>query len=107
MTTAGYLVDGMTCGRCLAKVLEKVRSLSGVTKVALDLVAGGQSPLLVRSGTTLGADAVRGAVESAGFGLLPPRGTEVHPFGDDPAAPEGDAHRDRQGMSFSEGGVHS
>jgi copper chaperone CopZ len=31
MSTASYLVEGMTCGRCVAKVLEKVRALSGVT----------------------------------------------------------------------------
>jgi copper chaperone len=108
MTTAGYLVEGMTCGRCMAKVLEKVRALSGVTKVAMDLVAGGQSPLLVMSGTKLGADVVRGAVESAGFGLLPPGGREVHTRGDGPsAAQEGDADPDRQRMRFSIGGVRS
>jgi copper chaperone len=107
MSTAGYLVEGMTCGRCVAKVLEKVRSLSGVTKVAMDLVAGGQSPLLVMSGTKLGDDVVRGAVESAGFGFLPPRGPEVHPRGDGPSAQEGEADPDRQRMRFSVGGVRS
>jgi copper chaperone len=108
MTTAGYLVEGMTCGRCVAKVLEKVRALSGVTKVAMDLVAGGQSPLLVMSRTKLGADVVRGAVESAGFGFLPPRGPEVRQRGDGPsAAQEGDADPDRQRTRFSIGGVRS
>jgi copper chaperone len=108
MTTAGYLVEGMTCGRCMAKVLETVRSLSGVTKVAMDLVAGGQSPLLVMSGTRLGADVVRGAVESAGFGVLPPRGAEVRKRGDGPsAAREGDADPDRRRTRFSIGGVRS
>ena len=70
MSTAGYLVEGMTCGYCMGKVHEKVRSLPGVTKVAMDLVAGGRSPLLVMSATKVGADAVRKAVKSAGFGLL-------------------------------------
>ena len=70
MSTAGYLVEGMTCGYCMGKVHEKIRSLSGVTKVAMDLVVGGQSPLLVMSETKLGADAVREAVQDAGFGLL-------------------------------------
>jgi copper chaperone CopZ len=55
MSTAGYLVVGLTCRRCLAKVLEKVRSLAGVTNVAMDLGASGLSPLLVMSGTTLAA----------------------------------------------------
>jgi copper chaperone len=106
MSTAGYLVEGMTCGQCVAKVVEKVRSLSGVTKVAMDLVAGGQSPLLVMSGTKLGADVVRGAV-SAGFGFLPPRWPEVGKRGDGPSAQEGDADPDRQKMRFSFGGVRS
>jgi copper chaperone len=108
MTTAGYLVDGMTCGYCMGKVHEKVRSLSGVTKVAMDLVAGGQSPLLVMSGNRLGVDAVRGAVESAGFGLLPRSAAEVHPRGDGPSAQEADTHPDRQQqMRVSVGGVGS
>ena len=107
MSTAGYLVEGMTCGQCMAKVLKKVRSLSGVTKAAMDLVAGGQSPLLVMSRTKLGADVVRGAVESAGFGFLPPGGPEVRKRGDGPFAQEGDADPDRQRMRFSVGGVRS
>jgi len=82
MSTAAYLVEGMTCGYCMGKVHERIRSLSGMTKVAIDLVAGGQSPLLVMSGSKLGADAMRGAVEGAGFGLLRPRGQEEHPDGD-------------------------
>jgi copper chaperone len=107
MSTAGYLVEGMSCGRCVAKVVEKVRALSGVTKVAMDLVAGGQSSLLVMSGTKLGADVVRVAVESAGFGFLPPRGPEVHPRGDGPSAQAGDADPDRQRVWSSIGGVRS
>ena len=67
MSTAGYLVEGITCGQCMAKVLEKVRSLSGVTKVAMDLVAGGQSPLIVTSGTKLGADAPPRSSRRPGF----------------------------------------
>ena len=107
MTTAGYLVEGMTCGYCMGKVHEKVCSLSGVTKVAMDLVAGGQSPLIVTSGTRLGADAVRVAVESAGFGLLPPRGAEVHHHGDGLSTRQGDTHPDSQPMRSPMGGVSS
>ena len=77
MSTAGYLVEGLTCGKCLAKVLEKVRLLAGVTNVAMDLNTRGQSTLLVLSGTKLGAPVLREAVESVGFGLLPPRGRVV------------------------------
>ena len=96
MSTAGYLVEGMTCGYCMGKVHEKVRSLSGVTKVAMDLGTAGQSPLLVMSGTKLGAEAVRDAVESAGFGLLPPRGQELRPHGDDASPQRSETRPDRQ-----------
>ncbi len=107
MSTAGYLVEGLTCGKCMAEVLEKVRSLAGVTNVAMDLNTRGQSPLLVMSGTTLGAPVVREAVESAGFGLLPPRGAEVRPPGDGASTQEGDTHPDRQRMLSSIGGVRA
>jgi len=77
MTTAIYAVEGLKCEYGMAKVLENVRSLSGVTRVAMDLIRGGQSPLMVRSRTKLVAEAVRSAVENAGFGLLAPRGSGV------------------------------
>ena len=70
MPTSMYAVEGMVCESCMAAVVENVQSLSGVTVVAMDLVTGGQSPLLVTSGTTLGADSVRHAVEHVGFGVL-------------------------------------
>jgi len=69
MRTAMYAVVGVVCDSCISAVLENVHSLSGVSVVAMDLGTGGESPLLVRSGTTLGADAVRDAVERVGFGL--------------------------------------
>lgn len=68
MSTAMYAVEGMMCESCMAGVLENVHALSGVTVVAMDLVAGGQSPLIVTSGTKLGADAVRDAIELVSFG---------------------------------------
>lgn len=77
MTTAIYAVEGLKGEYGMAKVLENVRSLSGVTHVAMDLIKGGQSPLMVRSRTKLVANAVRSAVENAGFSLLAPRGSEV------------------------------
>ena len=69
MPTSMYAVEGMVCESCMAAVLENVHSLSGVTVVAMDLVRGGQSPLIVTSGTKLGADEVRDAVEHVGFGV--------------------------------------
>ena len=96
MTTAMYAVEGMVCESCMAAVLENVHSLSGVTVVAMDLVAGGQSPLFVTSGTKLGPDAVRDAVEHVGFGVLRPKGPEVGGRGNSPADAAGDIHPDRE-----------
>jgi len=63
-----YTVEGMMFEPCMAAVLENVHALSGVTLVAMDLVAAGQSPLIVTSGTKLGADAVGDAIELVSFG---------------------------------------
>ena len=95
MTTAMYAVDGIVCEACMAAVLEHVQSLSGVTVVAMDLVSGGQSPLIVTSGTKLGPDAVRGAVEHAGFDILSPKGPDLLDDGNSPATRDGNNHSDR------------
>lgn len=105
MNTTIYAVEGLTCGDCLAEVLETVHSLPGVTDVAMDLVTGGQSPLIVTSGTKLGADEVREAVESAGFRSRPPRGRRVRRSADSAFTTERDTHPAREGKRFSMGGV--
>jgi len=107
MTTAIYAVEGLTCGYCMAEVLENVHSLSGVTDVAMDLVTDGQSPLTVMSMTKLGADAVREAVERAGFDLIAVEGPEVRGRRDSPFTWDGHIHRDREFVTSSLGGVRS
>jgi len=107
MSTALYAVEGLACESCMAAVQERVQSLSGVTVVAMDLVAGGRSPLIVTSGTKLGGDAVRDAVEHVGFGVLHPRGPEVGGRGSGPGPWEGDTHPDRQPMMSPSGGLSS
>jgi len=57
----------------MAAVLENVHSISGVTVAAMDLVSGGRSPLIVTGTTTVGANAIRDAVEHVGFGVPSPR----------------------------------
>ncbi|SDC74418.1 Copper chaperone CopZ [Geodermatophilus telluris] len=64
MSTASYTVVGMTCGHCVSAVTEEVGGLPGVTDVAVDLASGG---LTVTSDTPLDDDAVRAAVEEAGY----------------------------------------
>jgi copper chaperone len=67
MTTATYTVSGMTCGHCVAAVTEELSQLPGVERVDVDLVAGGESAVVVTSAEPLAADAVRGAVDEAGY----------------------------------------
>jgi len=64
VTTASYTVVGMTCGHCVGAVTEEVSSLPGVTAVDVDLASGG---LTVTSDAPVGDDAVRAAVQEAGY----------------------------------------
>lgn len=71
-TTARYTVSGMTCGHCVSAVTEEVSSLPGVEAVGVDLVAGGDSTVTVASREPLAEQAVRDAVEEAGYQLTGP-----------------------------------
>ncbi|NEM05559.1 heavy-metal-associated domain-containing protein [Geodermatophilus normandii] len=64
MSTATYTVSGMTCQHCVSAVTEEVSGLPGVTDVQVDLAGGG---LTVTSDAPLDDDAVRAAVEEAGY----------------------------------------
>jgi copper chaperone len=66
MSTATYTVTGMTCGHCVSSVTEEVTALPGVTDVEVELETG----RLTVTGEA-DADAVRGAVEEAGYALAP------------------------------------
>ena len=66
MTVQSYTVNGMTCGHCVASVTEEITELDGVTDVAIDLPTGAVS---VTSVEPLDDDAVRAAVEEAGYQL--------------------------------------
>ena len=107
MTTAMFAVEGMICESCMAAVLEKVHSLSGVTDVAMDLVTGGRSPLIVTSEIKLGVDAVREAVENVGFDLKAAGGPGVRKRDASPSTQDGDTRTDRERMTASIGGVSS
>lgn len=69
VVTRTYRVWGLTCGACLALVLDGVRSLSGVRSAAVDLVRGGGSRLVITARRALPVPTVRAAVERAGFVL--------------------------------------
>ncbi len=64
-----FLVTGMTCGHCVSSVSEEVGAIAGVESVEVELKKGGASRVTVTSSGPLDADAVRAAVEEAGYQL--------------------------------------
>jgi copper chaperone CopZ len=54
----------MTCGHCVASVTEEVSKVEGVTAVDVDLASG---DVTVSSATPVDPDALRAAVEEAGY----------------------------------------
>ena len=68
-TKATYSVTGMTCSHCVAAVTEEVSRLDGVSSVDVDLNAGGDSRVTVTSAAPLPIEAVREAVDEAGYTL--------------------------------------
>jgi copper chaperone len=62
-----FTVSGMTCGHCVAAVSEELSKLPGVTDVAVVLDGGN---VTVRSETLLDDEAVRDAVDEAGYTLV-------------------------------------
>jgi len=67
MSTAVFTVSGMSCGHCEKSVSQELRSLPGVTEVSADAKAGTVS---VDSDQPLADEAVRAAVDEAGFELV-------------------------------------
>lgn len=70
MTTQVYKVSGMTCGHCVASVTEELTEIPGVNEVKVDLVADGVSDVTVESADSLDVDAVRAAIDEAGYELV-------------------------------------
>lgn len=65
-STQTFTVTGMTCGHCVASVTEEVSELAGVENVDVDLAIGA---VTITSTTPLEDDAVRAAVEEAGYAV--------------------------------------
>ncbi len=65
-----FLVTGMTCGHCVSSVKEEVGAIAGVDAVEVVLKKGGASRVTVSSAGPVDADAVRTAVEEAGYQLV-------------------------------------
>jgi len=67
MTTVTYQVSGMTCGHCVQAVSREVGALPGVESVDVDLATGA---VRVTSEQPLSSEAVRDAVDEAGYELV-------------------------------------
>jgi copper ion binding protein len=65
--TTTYQVSGMTCGHCVQAVTAEVGALPGVEEVRVDLPTGA---VTVTSREPLDVDAVRAAVDEAGYQLV-------------------------------------
>ncbi len=65
-TTQTYTVTGMTCGHCVASVTEEVQEIPGIQDVDVVLETGA---LTITSSEPVDDDAVRTAVEEAGYQL--------------------------------------
>ena len=70
--TSTYTVSGMTCDHCVASVREEVGEIPGVSDVDVDLATG---QVVVTATGSVDHDAVRSAVEEAGYRLEGPGGT--------------------------------
>jgi copper chaperone CopZ len=70
MSTSVFRVSGMTCGHCVAAVTEEIGAIPGVTSVAVRLVPGEVSEVTVDSAPGLSTDAVRAAVDEAGYTVV-------------------------------------
>lgn len=69
MTTTTYKVSGMSCGHCEGAVSAELSALPGVTKVTAQASSG---LVTVESSAPLTDDAVRAAVDEAGYELVGP-----------------------------------
>jgi copper chaperone CopZ len=68
-TTTTMHVSGMTCGHCVAAVTQELTALDGVQEVQVELVADGASTVTVTSDAPLPDDALRAAIDEAGYEL--------------------------------------
>ena len=66
MSTAKVTVTGMTCGHCASSVREEIGNIPAVTAVDVDLASG---QVAIDSDGPIDSDAIRNAVEEAGYEL--------------------------------------
>ena len=66
MSTTTVTVTGMSCGHCATSVREEITEIPGVRTVEVDLASG---KVTIDSDSAVEADAIRTAVEDAGYRL--------------------------------------
>lgn len=66
-TTSTYRVNGMTCGHCVGAVTTELSKLDQVTDVEVSLDSGQAT---ITSDAPLDEDAVRAAIDEAGYELV-------------------------------------
>lgn len=66
-TTSTYRVNGMTCGHCVGAVTTELSKLDQVTDVKVSLDTGQAT---ITSHASLDDDAVRAAIDEAGYELV-------------------------------------
>lgn len=66
MSTVSVTITGMTCGHCAAAVREEIDKVPGVTAVNVELGGG---KVTIESDTPVDSDAIKSAVEEAGYQL--------------------------------------
>jgi copper ion binding protein len=66
MRTTTVTVTGMSCGHCATSVHEEITEIPGVRAVDVDLASGN---VTIDSDSVVEADAIRAAVEDAGYQL--------------------------------------
>lgn len=68
-TTTNLAVTEMTCGHCVSSITQELSSLEGVESVNVQLNVGGVCTVTVTSSSTLDPEAIRAAVDEAGYSL--------------------------------------
>jgi copper chaperone CopZ len=69
-TSTSYLVAGMSCDHCARAVTAELARLPGVSGVEVTLADGGPAQVTVSSTEPLDEQAVRHAVDEAGYDLV-------------------------------------
>jgi copper chaperone CopZ len=70
MSTVIVDVEGMTCQHCVKSVTAEVGGIPGVTEVSIALEAEGTSQVTVVSDAAVPEDALKVAIEEAGYTMV-------------------------------------